>query len=294
MKCLALKRCSQCRKSVGVGLRFCPHCKHTTFEIISEHFSAQTEAASLVDNGVRLWESGKKDAAMQETVRALQINPWNASAHGNLAGFLYDRGQYEQSAVLLERALLLDPSLEGAHGLLKKAIDASERQDKRYDFVGLFFFMTQQAAARAIDAIPAWLVSCLAEAPFVKQWIGDITGEGFLPIFRDAVPGMARTCVGRTSLQLSVRVSFAQIWYLILLMRSADSCLEVMGVLGQKECANCHLAVKEQCVACPHCSCGRFIPGHLVGQQLLAELEPFTVREGEGYSWVLVKGTSEK
>lgn len=288
--CLALKKCTQCGHDVGAGLRSCPHCKYTTFEILSEHFSAQAEAASLVNKGVQLWTSGKEDAAIRETARALQTNPWNASTHGNLGVFLYERGQYEQSAVLLERALLLDPDLEGAHDFLQKAIDASKRQDKRYAFIGLFFFMTQEAAARAIEAIPAWLASCFTEKPFVKRWIDNMTGQGFLPVFRDAVPALIRTCVGRTSLQLAVAASFAQIWYLILLMRSADSCLEVMSVLGQKECANCHLAVEEQYIQCPHCSCDQFIPGHLVGQQLLADLEPFTVREGGVYS-VLAKGT---
>ena len=285
--CLALKKCMQCRRGVGAGLRCCPHCNHTTFETLSEHFSAQTEAASLVDKGVQLWTNGEKDAAIQETSRALQINPWNASAHGNLGGFLYERGQYGQSAVLLERALLLDPDLEGAHDLLQKAIDASERQDKRYAFMGLFFFMAQETAARAIEAIPAWLVSCFSEKPFVKQWNGNITGQGFLPIFRDAVPAMTRTCVGRTSLQLALVTSFAQIWYLILLMRSAGSCLEVMGALGQKECTNCNLAVEDECTECPRCSCGTFIPPHAVGREVLNRLKPFIAREGVGYSEIL-------
>jgi len=279
--------------SVGAGLHVCPHCKHTTFEILNEHFLAQTEAASLVDKGAQLWASGNIDDAIQKTNCALQINPWSATANGNLGIFLYEHGQHEQSAVLLERALLLDPDLEGAIDFLQKAIDATERQDKLYAFRGLFFFLTQEDAARAIDAIPAWLASCFTEKPFLKNWIGNITGEGFLPIFQDVIPSMVRTCIGRTSLQLALVISFAQIWYLILLMRSAYSCLQVVNVLGQKECPKCHLAVEEQCIECPRCSCSRFIPGHLVGQQLLADLKPFMVSEGGGYS-LLVKDHGKK
>lgn len=282
--CLAVKQCTQCGRSVGAGLRYCPHCNNTTFEILSEHFSAQAEAASLVDKGAQLWMSGNKDAAVRETVHALQINPWNASAHGNLGGFLYQCGQYQQSAVLLERALLLDPHLEGACDFLQKAVNTSERQDKRYAFMGLFFFTTQKGAARAIEAIPVWLASCFTEKPFMQQWSSNMTRQGFLPVFQDAVPVLMETCLGRTSLQLKLELSFAHLWYLILLMRSAESGLEVMSVLGQKECINCHFAVADPLTTCPRCSGNIFQPGHLVGQQLLLDLNPFIQRDGNGYA----------
>lgn len=71
------------------------------------------EEARLVDQGARSIMAGAYDEAEQALAAALVINPLKATAHGNMGAIHLRRGQPNSAIPWLEKALELNPRLEG-------------------------------------------------------------------------------------------------------------------------------------------------------------------------------------
>jgi len=81
----------------------------------------QTEAARRVDLSVSLNEKGKYSEAERELKEAIKLNPFNATAHGNLGAIFLKQGKPKEAILWLEKALNLNPKLEGVTEALAQA-----------------------------------------------------------------------------------------------------------------------------------------------------------------------------
>ena len=113
----------------------CPHCGGTAFYAADQgaidmldSMSRQAEAKQHVDRGAQLLLQGRYAEAETELRRGIEINPMNATAHGNMGGIFLRQGQPENAIPWLERALELNPRLEGVPQALAQARAMARRQ----------------------------------------------------------------------------------------------------------------------------------------------------------------------
>jgi len=69
----------------------------------------QKLAGLHVDRGAILAQQGHLDAAMDEYRKALQANPWNATAYQNIGTALWRLGDLAKALLWYEKALEIDP-----------------------------------------------------------------------------------------------------------------------------------------------------------------------------------------
>lgn len=81
----------------------------------------QMEASRLVDEGFHLIREGRFAEAETTLRKAIQVNPYNATAHGNLGGVFYRQGKFAEAIPWLEKALELNPHLGGVPEALAHA-----------------------------------------------------------------------------------------------------------------------------------------------------------------------------
>ena len=68
-----------------------------------------------------LMQQGRFAEAEKALKRAQEINPHNACAFGNMGGVYFLQGKYAEAIPWLEKAVSLDPTLEGIPGHLATA-----------------------------------------------------------------------------------------------------------------------------------------------------------------------------
>ena len=85
------------------------------------------ESATHVDRGARLVIEGSYDHAEEELRQALVVNPFNATAHGNMAVLRIRQGRPREAIPWLERAIELDPQMGGGTELLQRARELAGR-----------------------------------------------------------------------------------------------------------------------------------------------------------------------
>jgi tetratricopeptide (TPR) repeat protein len=73
-----------------------------------------------VDQGSRLFQQGLLDEAVREFERAIEVNPWNATAHGNIGVVFLRRGEPREALRWFERALEIDPEVPGAKAMVEQ------------------------------------------------------------------------------------------------------------------------------------------------------------------------------
>ena len=148
-----MKICLDCSKEVENLRHTCPHCgggdfrAHGDADDIAELMSAfqqQDEASVHVTRGAHLCMEGQFSEAEAELKQAISINPLNATAHGNLGGVYLRSGRPEMAVPCLEKALELNPNLEGVPEALREA-KANCPQPR--GLVGLLVFLVLAAAA---------------------------------------------------------------------------------------------------------------------------------------------------
>lgn len=81
----------------------------------------QAEASRHVDQGAQFMMEGRYAEAEEELKKAIQVNPFNATAHGNMGGVFLKQERYEEAIPWLEKALELNPRLEGVPQALAQA-----------------------------------------------------------------------------------------------------------------------------------------------------------------------------
>lgn len=123
----AMKSCLKCGKETEL-LRFrCPHCSSELFmippdqELHEDMLAHQKLSLQHVDQGSRLFKQGLFDQAEQEFSKAIEANPWNATAKGNIGVVLLRQGKPQKALCWFERALEIDPNVPGAKEMAKEA-----------------------------------------------------------------------------------------------------------------------------------------------------------------------------
>jgi len=122
------KTCAQCNSKVHVLAHVCPHCGDGGTLVgsipqddLSDVLTKQSEARSLVDQSMSFMQQGRFAEAEEVLKRAQAINPYNACAFGNMGGVYFLQGKFAEAIPWLEKALTLDPTLEGIEGHLATA-----------------------------------------------------------------------------------------------------------------------------------------------------------------------------
>jgi tetratricopeptide (TPR) repeat protein len=77
-------------------------------------------ARDLVNEGAQLFMAGDYAGAEAKFKEAIAQNPGNAVAHGNIGNIHFKQRQYEKAVPWLEKALALDPTLNGAPECLRE------------------------------------------------------------------------------------------------------------------------------------------------------------------------------
>lgn len=125
-----MKRCLGCGKDVEDLRHVCPDCGGSMF---AQEFSGedglqkmdavdkQREASRLVDEGFHLIQQGRFADAEKTLRKAIEVNPFNATAHGNLGGVFYRQNRFAEAIPWLEKALELNPELAGVPQALAHA-----------------------------------------------------------------------------------------------------------------------------------------------------------------------------
>jgi tetratricopeptide (TPR) repeat protein len=78
----------------------------------------QARASELVDRGALLYQSGDLEQAETTLRQAVEVNPWNATASGNLGVVLLHRGQRAEALEWFEKAVEIDPALPGGREMV--------------------------------------------------------------------------------------------------------------------------------------------------------------------------------
>ncbi len=132
-----MKRCISCGKDVEDLRHVCPHCGGSVF---AQEFSGteglkkldavdkQMEASRLVDQGFSFIREGRFSEAEAALRKAIEINPYNATAHGNLGGVFYRQGKFTEAIPWLEKALELNPQLAGVPDALAHARSMAKKR----------------------------------------------------------------------------------------------------------------------------------------------------------------------
>ena len=122
-----MKECMSCHNKVEELVYACPKCGGTTFlssgpdaMAVFDAMEKKAEAKKHNDLGGQLFQQGHYAEAEAECKKAVEANPYNATAYSNVGFAISKQGRLEESIPWLEKALSINPRLEGAsEGLVK-------------------------------------------------------------------------------------------------------------------------------------------------------------------------------
>jgi HEAT repeat protein len=122
--------CTGCRQEVETLRHICPHCGNALFwkagtdeeaiAVLSD-MKKQLEASEHVDCGGLLFLQGRYVEAELEFKKAIEINSMNATAHSNIGNIYMTKRRPKDAIPWLEKALELNPYLEGVSDALTEA-----------------------------------------------------------------------------------------------------------------------------------------------------------------------------
>ncbi len=140
-----MKKCVECNAEVDDRAYVCPKCGSGTLigsysaeDALSmlDSMQDQYKAKEHVDNSMPLYLAGQYNEAIAELQIALKLAPLNPTAHGNMGAILLKQGKPEQAIPWLEKALELNPNLEGIPQALATAkASMKEKSDKSGCFI---------------------------------------------------------------------------------------------------------------------------------------------------------------
>jgi WD40 repeat protein/tetratricopeptide (TPR) repeat protein len=117
------KTCTVCGQELELLRHACPRCGSTGAmppDVESMQFMQmrQARASDLVDEGARLFQTGELEEAEARFRQAVEANPWNATAHGDLGVVLLRLDRKPEALECLEKAVEIDPNVPGGQQLL--------------------------------------------------------------------------------------------------------------------------------------------------------------------------------
>lgn len=135
-----MKMCAACHSQVEDLRHTCPRCGGDAFliagsgeEVASalDAMQKQLAAKQHVDRGGQLLLKGRYAEAERELRTAIEVNPMNATAHANMGGVYSARGRNIEAIPWFEKALELDPAIEGVPEALDRARRAAADEPYR-------------------------------------------------------------------------------------------------------------------------------------------------------------------
>jgi len=121
----SLKTCSGCGNEFELLRYACPRCGSMAAappsqEALEFMQMRQKRVSGHVDRGSLLFKAGRLDEAEGEFRRAIDANPWNATAYGNLGVVMLHRDQPDDALEWFEKALEIDPAVPGVKEMVSK------------------------------------------------------------------------------------------------------------------------------------------------------------------------------
>ncbi len=125
-----MKECSSCHKTVDDLAHTCPHCGSQGFVMsgsnedvkkFAETMLQQEEAAKHVNKANEYYQQGQLSNAESELKKALELNPQNSMATGNMGYLLLKLERPKEAIGWFEKALQLNPNHPTARDALKQA-----------------------------------------------------------------------------------------------------------------------------------------------------------------------------
>lgn len=158
------QECLSCHGKVNALQNTCPHCGGTMFmqagsgqDALSwlDTMEKQKAAAQHVDRGAQLILQGRYIEAEKELESAIKVNPMNATAHSNMGAIFHRQERFEDAIPWLEKALELNPHLEGVPEALTQVRAAlEENQATKGSWFGLAMLIV---IGLIIFSVLAWL-----------------------------------------------------------------------------------------------------------------------------------------
>jgi tetratricopeptide (TPR) repeat protein len=231
--------CQQCNRKVPAGVHPCPHCHGRSLAVTDTVLQIMNAARRLVDKSVLLYQAGDMEGSKRMLHEALRFNPYNPMAHNNMGGMLIHEGQYEVGTEYLERAVLLDPSLDTASEFLRLGLRALEEELpylRCYGLEGWFAFDSEHMVSEAFEALPLELRQRLKHSIWKVIENVNIARQAICrrlqPLWGEALEGWARKFLLEVS---GDPLTKAEIWYIVMSMRSGgmrDSKLAMVRMLS--------------------------------------------------------------
>jgi len=112
-----LKTCASCGETYEPLRHVCPNCGETSglleISVASDVLRRQAKASDLVTKASKLFQKGRFEKARRVLGKAIETNPFNGTAYGNMGYTYYIEENYSEAIPWLEKALELHPNLEG-------------------------------------------------------------------------------------------------------------------------------------------------------------------------------------
>ncbi len=120
----ATKRCIGCGREFELLRTACPDCGSTAasppgVEEMQFMQMRQGRAMELVNRGTLLFRAGKFSEAEETFREAVEVNPWNATACGNLSVVLARLGRAVEALEWAEKAVEIDPRVPGGQQMVE-------------------------------------------------------------------------------------------------------------------------------------------------------------------------------
>ena len=118
------KECLICRNEFELLRYACPHCGNSMAQPPSAEAAEfmqdrQYQASQLVDQGAELFQRNKFNKAEAEFHKAIEVNPWNATAHANIGLVMFRENRLEEAIRWWDKALEIDPRVAGVREMME-------------------------------------------------------------------------------------------------------------------------------------------------------------------------------
>lgn len=130
-----MRKCLDCDADVHEGAYVCPKCGGGNLmgsyspedaQTMLDSMQSQLKAKEHVDRSAQLYVQNRLDEAVAELQAALKLAPLNPTAYGNMGAVLMKQGKPEEAIPWFEKALELNPGIEGGASALAQAKAAAQ------------------------------------------------------------------------------------------------------------------------------------------------------------------------
>ncbi len=208
-----MMKCLDCDADVPEGAYVCPKCGGASFlgsyapedaKTALDSMQDQLKAKEHVDRSAQLFLQDRLEEAIAELQAALQVAPLNPTAHGNMGAVLMKQGKPEEAIPWFEKALELNPGIEGGAAALAQARTAAgakpaATESSPTEARGGCFIAT--ACYGDIDCRQVVALRTLRDRRLSASWPGRL----FIRVYYARSPALARFLLRHPRMQSPVR-----------------------------------------------------------------------------------------